>query len=100
MYCIDVLQMEIAVAASARLNSDLESWLDRYCRSKGVSKTEVIELGLLMVRRMEDGTEAHLHPAFAAFQKVASGLVKEHRSGRERRSSDAMRKAVRARYSD
>ena len=55
MYCIDVLQMEIAVAASARLNSDLESWLGRYCRSKGVSKTEVIELGLLMVRRMEDG---------------------------------------------
>jgi hypothetical protein len=100
MYCIDVLQAEIAMAASARLNYDLESWLGRYCRSKGVSKTEVIELGLLMVRRMENGTEAHLHPAFAAFQKVASGLVKEHRSGRERRSSDAMRKAVRAKYSD
>ena len=84
------------MAASARLNSNLESWLDRYCRSKGVSKTEVIELGLLMVRRMEDGTETHLHSAFAAFQKVAPGLVKEHRSGRERRSSDAMRKAVRS----
>ena len=100
MYCIDVLQVEIAMAASARLNSNLESWLARYCRSKGVSKTEVIELGLRMVRRTEDGTEAHLHPAFAAFQKVAPGLVKEHRNGRERRSSDAMRKAVRAKYSD
>ncbi len=84
------------MAISARLNSDLESWLDGYCRSRGVSKTKVIESGLLMVRRMEDGTEAHLHSAFAAFQKVASGLVKEHRSARERRSSDAMRKAVRA----
>ena len=88
------------MAASARLNYDLENWLGRYCRAKGVSKTEVIELGLRIVRRMENGTEAHLHPAFAAFQKVASGLVKEHRGGRERRSSDAMRKAVRARYPD
>jgi hypothetical protein len=96
MYCLDVLQVEIVMAASARLNYDLESWLGRYCRSKGVSKTEVIELGLLMVRRMGNGTETHLHPAFAAFQKVAAGLVKEHRRGRERRSSDAMRKAVRA----
>ncbi len=88
------------MALSARLNSDLESWLDRYCRSKGVSKTAVIESGLRMVRRMENGTETHLHPAFAAFEKIASGLVKEHRSGRERRSSDAMRKAVRAKYPD
>ena len=88
------------MAASARLNDDLESWLGRYCRSKGISKTEVIELGLRMVRRTENGTEAHLHPAFAAFQKVAPGLVKEHRNSRERRSSDAMKKALRARYSD
>ena len=92
--------MEIAVAASAHLNSDLESWLGRYCRSKGVSKIEVIETGLRMVRRMEDGTEAHLHPAFAASRKVAPGLVKQQRRGQERRSSDATRKAVRARYSD
>ena len=88
------------MAASARLNDDLESWLGRYCRSKGVSKTEVIELGLRMVRRTENGSEAHLHPAFAAFKKVASGLVKERRGDRKRRSSDAMRKAVRAKYSD
>ena len=100
MYCIDVLQVEITMAASVRLTSDLESWLNRYCRSSGVSKTEVIEAGLRMIRRMENGTEAHLHPAFAAFQKISSGLVKEHRSGRERRSSDAMRKAVRAKYPD
>jgi hypothetical protein len=81
---------------SARLSRELETRLAAYCAQHGVSKTEVIARGLELLLDLKDATGQH--PAFAAYQRAAAGMRAAPVRGRRQRSSDAMRRALRARY--
>lgn len=82
------------MTTSARLPKRAEIALTRFCREYNVTKTEAITraLDLLIVH---GGSGAH--PAFVAYQQLE--LVPEQPMvERKQRSSDAMRTAVRAKY--
>ena len=81
---------------SARLSRELESRLAAYCARHGVSKTEVIERGLELL--LEHGDETGRHPAFIAYQRIAGRLRPEPERRRRASSSDAIRRALRAKY--
>jgi Arc/MetJ-type ribon-helix-helix transcriptional regulator len=81
---------------SVRLSRELESRLAAYCAQHGVSKTEVIERGLELLLELDD--ETGKHPAFVAYQRIAARLRPEPRRRRRPSSSDAMRRALRAKY--
>lgn len=81
---------------SARLSDELKSRLAAYCAQHGVSKTEVIERGLELLLELED--ETGKHPAFIAYQRVAARLRPEAKRGRRSGSSEAIRRALRAKY--
>jgi hypothetical protein len=82
------------MAVSARLRRDVAAKLTRFCRTEGISKTEAIERGIeLLVER----TDSECHPAYAAYLSLK--LVPESKRAGSRKSSDAMKTAIRARYS-
>ena len=81
---------------SARLNDELKSRLAAYCAQHRVSKTEVIERGLELLLERED--ETGKHPAFVAYQRVAARLRPEAKRSRRPGSSEAIRRALRAKY--
>lgn len=81
---------------SARLSRELESRLAAYCAQHGVSKTEVIERGLELLLELDD--ETGKHPAFVAYQRIAARLRPAPKRRRSPSSSDAMRRAMRAKY--
>ena len=81
---------------SARLSRELESRLAAYCARHGVSKTEVIARGLELL--LETGDEMGRHPAFVAYQRIADRLRPEPKRRRRASSSDAIRRALRAKY--
>jgi len=81
---------------SARLKRATEVKLAAYCEQHGVSKTDAIAKGLQLL--FEFDRNAGHHPAFVAFQRIERGLQPE-RSRAAGKSSDAMRLAIRAKYS-
>lgn len=66
---------------SARLRREVDAKLTRFCRARGISKTEAIERGIGLL--MEQDRE-HAHPAYVAYQQLK--VVPEEPAGR--RSSD------------
>jgi len=81
------------MAVSARLRRDIHAKLIRFCSSRGISKTEAIERGLELLLE-QDPSQAH--PAYLAFRRLK--LVPERATPAGRRSSDAMRAVIRAKY--
>lgn len=81
------------MAVSARLRREVDAKVTRFCRSRGISKTEAIERGIGLL--MEQDRE-HAHPGYVAYQQLK--LVPEEPAGK--RSSDSMRVAIRAKYPD
>ena len=80
------------MTVSARLCSSTKASLTRFCKDKGITKTEAIERGIEMLLS-KDKTD--LHPAYAAYKQLK--LVAEAPMP-VRRSSDPMRNAIRAKY--
>lgn len=83
------------MAVSARLKRETEAKLTRFCRARGISKTEAIERGVDLLIANDRGDA---HPAFLAYQQLT--FVPEAPSAARPRSSDAMRTALRAKYPD
>ena len=81
---------------SARLNRELETRLAAYCAQHGVSKTEVIARGLELLLELKDATGQH--PAYTAYRRLAAEAAAAPVRGRRQRSSDAIRRALRAKY--
>ncbi len=83
------------MAVSARLKRETEARLTRFCRAKGISKTEAIERGIELLIEQDRG---QAHPAYLAYRRLT--LVAEAPARAQKRSSDAMRAAIRAKYPD
>ncbi|MFN0299294.1 MAG: hypothetical protein ACKVQU_02955 [Burkholderiales bacterium] len=84
------------MTVSARLRREVEVKLTRLCRRRGISKTEAIERGLELLLE-QDHEESH--PAYTAYRQLK--LVAEPSTRHQKkRSSDPMRDAIRAKYSD
>jgi hypothetical protein len=83
------------MAVSARLGRDIEAALKRFCKANKLTKTEAIELGIGLLCQQKRGGK---HPAFVAYQGLK--LVAEDKPTNTGRSSDRMRTAIRAKYSD
>jgi hypothetical protein len=83
------------MAVSARLKREVEVKLTRLCRQRGISKTQAIERGLELLMAQE---RESAHPAYLAYQQLK--LVPEPAMRSPKRSSDWMRDAIRAKYSD
>jgi len=81
---------------SARLNDKLRSRLAAYCARHGVTQSQVIERGVELVLAQAEQTGCHL--AFIAYKRLAAKARPEPRRRRRSSSSDAMRRAVRAKY--
>lgn len=79
---------------SARLDRKTVAALERFCRANKITKTQAIERGITVL--LEQAQE-QAHPAFIAYQQLK--LVPEPSRAPVQRSSDAMRDAVRAKYS-
>ena len=81
------------MATSARLDRKTTAALERFCNANRITKTEAIERGIniLLARAQEE-----VHPAFAVYQQLK--LVPEATRPPAQRSSDAMRDAIRAKY--
>ena len=79
---------------SARLDRKTVAALERFCRVNAITKTQAIERGItvLLAQAREQS-----HPAFIAYQQLK--LVPEVPRSSTQRSSDAMRDAIRAKYS-
>jgi hypothetical protein len=56
------------MAVSARLSSKTQLALARYCKSRGITKTQALERGLALLLQ-QDGTSVH-HPALEAYQRL------------------------------
>jgi hypothetical protein len=56
------------MAASARLSPKSQLALARYCKSRGITKTQALERGIALLLQ-HDGASAH-HPAFEAYQRL------------------------------
>lgn len=82
------------MSVSARLSHKTVTELDRFCKANKITKTEAIERGIAALLEQSLG---QAHPAFAAFQQLK--LVPEAARPSTRRSSDAMRDAILAKYS-
>jgi predicted DNA-binding protein len=87
------------MTTSARLPRDLERRLRQYCEAQGTTKTRVIETALK--RWLDEARETGKHPAALAFDRIEP-LLKPERTvlRRNGRSSDAVRRAIRAKHSD
>ena len=85
------------MAISARLRATTQATLTRYCKERGLTKTAALERGIQLL--LEQDTSG-AHPAYLAFKQLR--LVPEPaapNAKRPARSSDAMRDAIRAKYS-
>ncbi len=80
------------MAVSARLKRSTSARLTRFCRASGISKTEAIERGLELLLEEDQGH----HPAYLAYLDLK--LEPERKSGSGKRSSAAIRAAIRAKY--
>lgn len=83
------------MAVSARLRRDIDAKLRRLCTARRISKTEAIERGLELLFERDRG---QAHAAYLAYRQLK--LVPERPSPSRKRSSDAIRTAVRAKYPD
>lgn len=81
------------MAVSARLRRDLDVKLKRFCSVRGISKTDAIERGLELLVE-QDRKQAH--PAYLAYLQLKR--VPERARPAGKRSSGAMRTAMRAKY--
>ncbi len=82
------------MTTSARLDRKTVAALERFCRANNITKTQAIERGIiaLLGQAQEQG-----HPAFAVYQQLK--LAPEASRTPTKRSRDAMRDAVCAKYS-
>jgi len=83
------------MAISARLRRKTEAALTRFCRARGMTKTEAIERGLALLL---DQDRRGAHAAYVAYRQLA--LVPELPTRGRRRSSDPMRTKVHAKHPD
>lgn len=81
------------MAVSARLRRDIDAKLRRFCTARRISKTEAIERGLELLLE-QDRSQAHA--AYLAYRQLK--LVPERPAPTGKRSSDAIRAAIRAKY--
>jgi hypothetical protein len=85
------------MTTSARLPAALEQWLRDYCVANGKTKTEVIAKALERMR-LESRTTGK-HSAALAFERIERHLKPEPPVlPRRGRSSDAVRRALRAKH--
>lgn len=80
------------MAVSARLKRSTSARLTRFCRARGISKTDAIERGLALLLEEDRGQ----HPAYLAY--LGLKLVPERKPLSGTRSSAAIRTAIRAKY--
>jgi hypothetical protein len=83
------------MAISARLRRKTEAALTRFCRARGITKTEAIERGIGLLL---DQDRRGAHPAYVAYRQLT--LVPEPVARGRRRSSDPMRTKLRAKHPD
>lgn len=89
-------ELGIPMPTSARSSRDLETRLVAYCAQHGLSKTEVIARGLELLFELKETSGRHA--AFTAYQRIAPAMrAAPQRDGRLR-SSEAIRRALRARH--
>jgi hypothetical protein len=81
------------MAVSARLRRDIDAKLRRFCSSRKISKTEAIERGLELLLEQDRGQG---HAAYLAYRQLK--LVPERPTPPGRRSSEAIRAAIRAKH--
>jgi hypothetical protein len=81
------------MAVSARLRREIDAKLRRFCIARRISKTEAIERGLELLLE-QDRNQAHA--AYLAYRHLK--LVPERPATAGKRSSDAIRTAIRAKY--
>lgn len=81
------------MATSARLDRKTTVALEQFCKANSITKTEAIERGINVLLAQE---QEEAHPAFAVYQQLK--LVPEAARTSTQRSSDAMRDAIRAKY--
>jgi hypothetical protein len=77
------------------LRRKTEAALTRFCRARGITKTEAIERGLALLLDQDRRGE---HAAYVAYRQLA--LAPEPAARGRRRSSDPMRTKVRAKHPD
>jgi hypothetical protein len=83
------------MAVSARLSSRTRLALDRYCRNRGVTKTEAIERGIELLMREE---REESHPAYAAFERLRSELERAVAPPADERGSAAFKHHLDEKY--
>ncbi|MGH9577538.1 MAG: hypothetical protein ACRD3R_08880 [Terriglobales bacterium] len=76
------------------MKRNISTRLTRFCRARGISKTEAIERGLELLLDEDRGQ----HAAYLAYLQL--GLVPERPAPSGKRSSTAIRTAMRAQYPD
>lgn len=80
------------MALSARLSRRVEAALERFCRAKGITKTEAAERAILL---LEQDQSTH-HAAYFAYRQLE--LVPEAPIPVSAPSSEPMRASIRAKY--
>ncbi len=85
------------MTTSARLSRTIERRLRQYCAAHGATKTQVIEKAL--ERLLAEAQQAGKHPAALAFEQLDPELKPEAPVlPRRGRSSDPVRRAIRAKH--
>lgn len=91
------------MAISARLSRTLTAKLRRYCAREGITQTAALEQGLSLLFSQESEhkrpNRSRHHASFEAYLSLEKRLSAKARGGSYRRSSDAARDKVRAKYS-
>jgi len=82
------------MAVSARLKRSTSARLTRFCRARGISKTDAIERGLALLLEEDRDQNA----AYLAYLQLK--LVPERAAPSGKRSSAAMRTTIRAKHPD
>lgn len=80
------------MSISARLRPQAELALKRYCRNRGISKTEAVERGLELLLRTEQGDK---HSAWLAFDRIRPSLSPD---SSDDRPSAEVKKLLDAKY--
>jgi len=86
------------MAVSARLGPKTQLALARYCKARGLTKTEALERGIALLLRHE-GRRAH-HPAFTSFLRLREQLSQASTSNHKSGSNETLKRHLDEKYPD
>jgi hypothetical protein len=81
------------MSVSARLSVKTRSALERYCKHRGVTKTQALEQGIQLL--LESAEESH-HAAYLSFVRLKDRLPRDR--GDSVKSSAAIKRHLDAKY--